>query len=440
MSDAIEAQLFGVFGPTFHFAGVSPGNSASAQAFGQTSAPRAAALQGLELVRRLHRRGFVVGVMPPHRRPDFTLARRMGFTGSDAEVFRALVHEFPALLAACTAPSSAWVANAATVTPSMDALDNKVHFTPANLQAEVHRSLEWLTTGAVLRRWFADERVFAHHEPLPPALGLGDEGSANQARLAPTYGDRGLSLMVYGDSLLEPGLGPTGVVARQSREACLGVCRLHRLSSESVLMLRQNPKAIESGVFHNDLVMLSDLGLVLMHEAAFADVPAAIERLHRSYADRCGSSLTIDVVSEDELPLAEALRSYLFNGLLLTTGEGRRLLVVPELCQEHSTIDVIERWTKRGWIDDVEFVDLEQSLMGGGGPACLRLRVVLHPDELQAVSPGLWVNDAMLNALTEWVERNYLEELSPQALADERTINAAWRAFDALEAVLGAEL
>ena len=58
-----------------------------------------------------------------------------------------------------------WAANAATVTPSADAMDGRVHLTPANLVSNLHRSLEAEQTTRALRRLFPDPRRFAVHEP-----------------------------------------------------------------------------------------------------------------------------------------------------------------------------------------------------------------------------------------------------------------------------------
>ena len=52
-----------------------------------------------------------------------------------------------------------WVANAATVSPSATPRIGRVHFTPANLVAHFHSSLEAPTTTAVLRAIFADGRA-----------------------------------------------------------------------------------------------------------------------------------------------------------------------------------------------------------------------------------------------------------------------------------------
>src|SRR3546814_12253432 len=94
----------------------------------------------------------------------------------------------PELLAAASSASSMWTANAATVSPSADCEDGRVHFTPANLCQNLHRVIEAGTTSRILRAVFADSRHFTHHAPLPATPALGAEGAANHIRLCGDYG------------------------------------------------------------------------------------------------------------------------------------------------------------------------------------------------------------------------------------------------------------
>ena len=50
---AVEANVDGLIGPTHSYAGLSPGNLASAGHAGQVSDPRGAVLEGLAKMRRL---------------------------------------------------------------------------------------------------------------------------------------------------------------------------------------------------------------------------------------------------------------------------------------------------------------------------------------------------------------------------------------------------
>ena len=179
---ARELNFDGLVGPSHHYGGLSFGNVASAQHEGDWSNPRQAALQGLAKMRALHALGLGQALMPPHMRPDLSLARRLGFGGDDATILATLAREQPTLLAASYSASSMWTANAATVSPSADSDDGKVHFTPANLQNKLHRSIEAPTTARILQAIFADESRFVHHAPLPSTAALGDEGAANHTR------------------------------------------------------------------------------------------------------------------------------------------------------------------------------------------------------------------------------------------------------------------
>src|SRR3546814_19662037 len=141
-----------------------------------------AAQQGIAKMRALAELGLAQGVLAPHERPHLPTLRRLGFTGSDAQVLQSTRRRTPELLAAASSASSMWTANAATVSPSADCEDGRVHFTPANLCQNLHRVIEAGTTSRILRAVFADSRHFTHHAPLPATPALGAEGAANHIR------------------------------------------------------------------------------------------------------------------------------------------------------------------------------------------------------------------------------------------------------------------
>jgi succinylarginine dihydrolase len=199
-TDAIEINFDGLVGPTHNYAGLSYGNLASQKNLNDPSHPLQAALQGLEKMRFLHDLGIVQAVLPPQDRPDVAVLRRLGFSGSDADVLATAAKENPALLASCTSASAMWAANAATVSPSSDTADGRVHFTPANLITQFHRSLEGSQTAATLRAIFADDACFAHHPPLPAAMHFSDEGAANHMRLGLAHGHRCAEVFIFGRS------------------------------------------------------------------------------------------------------------------------------------------------------------------------------------------------------------------------------------------------
>src|SRR5690606_39499313 len=138
----------------------------------------------------------------------------------------------------------------ATVTPSADSADGRVHFTPANLVTNLHRSLEGAQTTAALRALFPDEQRFAVHEPLPAVGHLADEGAANHVRLCADHGEPGVNLLVWGREAWEH--WAIDYPARQTREASEAIIRRH--GAGRPVLARQARSAIGSGAFHNDVV------------------------------------------------------------------------------------------------------------------------------------------------------------------------------------------
>jgi succinylarginine dihydrolase len=172
-----EFNFDGLIGPTHNFAGLAFGNVASARHQNQPSQPRAAALQGLRKMKLLASLGVGQCVLPPLRRPRVELLRELGFAGADdAAVIKSAFQESPFLVAASFSAASMWAANAATVSPSADTSDQRLHLTPANLTSTLHRSVEGPSTMRLLRSIFSDSREFQVHPPLPAANSLNDEG------------------------------------------------------------------------------------------------------------------------------------------------------------------------------------------------------------------------------------------------------------------------
>src|SRR5690606_30430702 len=115
------------------------GNLASERHRGAVSSPRRAALQGLAKMRRLMELGLTQGVLPPQQRPDVGMLCKLGFGRAaaakagraggptDAEIVEDAARRSPALLSAASSGSGMWTANAATVSPSADTGDGRVH-------------------------------------------------------------------------------------------------------------------------------------------------------------------------------------------------------------------------------------------------------------------------------------------------------------------------
>ncbi len=442
---ATEINFDGLVGPTHNYAGLSLGNIASMAHRGTCSNPRAAALEGLAKMKFLADLGLPQAVLPPHERPCLATLRALGFTGrDDAAILRAAARQSPALLAACSSASAMWVANAATVTPSSDTTDGRVHFTPANLVSKFHRSIEPPQTARTLRAIFRDPARFVIHYPVPGGAVLGDEGAANHTRLASSHAARGLHLFVYGHRGLagaSAGRTPRRFASRQARETSEAVARGNAIRAKQVFFAQQHPAAIDAGVFHNDVISVGNENVLLYHERAFVNTPAVIRGLRLLYAALPhGSELIALAVPARRVPLADAVSSYLFNSQLVTVRRGEMALLAPVECRETPRVrrfleDLVAHGSSP--MRRVHYLDLRQSMRNGGGPACLRLRVVLTPPELAALTPRVLLTDATYATLTAWVKKHYREKLTAADLADPQLLEESRHALDALTALLG---
>ncbi|MEO7761026.1 MAG: N-succinylarginine dihydrolase [Casimicrobiaceae bacterium] len=434
---AIEANFDGLVGPTHNYSGIAPGNLASSANRLTASNPRAAALQGLDKMLALAERGFAQGVLPPQERPDVRALRRLGFAGDDAAVIRSAARDAPSLLSMCSSAASMWVANAATVSPRADTADRRTHFTPANLASSFHRALEAPETARVLQAIFADARYFAHHPPLPAAPQFGDEGAANHTRLCPEYDRPGVELFVYGRDTQNPSASaPVRFPARQTRAASKAVARLHGLRLERCVFAQQNPDAIDAGVFHNDVIAVGNRNVLFFHELAFADRDATLAAMRQALAP---TELIAIMVPAARVSLASAVSTYLFNSQLLSRDDGRMLLVAPAECRTDAAVAgyLEELVHGDGPIDELLAFDLRQSMQNGGGPACLRLRVVLDDDSRAAVLPSVWMNARLHAQLSAWVNLHYRDRMLPADLGNPRLLVESRSALDELTQLLG---
>ena len=429
-----EVNFDGIPGPTHNYSGLARGNLAAEKNARMTAHPREAALQGLAKMRALAALGVPQAVLPPHERPYIPALRRLGFSGSDADVVARAALDAPHLLAACSSAAAMWVANAATVSPSADTADGRVHFTPANLVAHFHRSLEAETTTRVFRAIFADATRFAIHEPLPAAPQFGDEGAANHTRFATTADRPGVEMFVHGRSAFGGGPAPQRYPARQTREASEAVARRHGLDPLRVVIAQQNPAAIDAGVFHNDVIAVGSGTILLCHELAYVGQASVLDELGR----RLGPTFTPIVVTADELTVADAVSTYLFNSQLIARPDGTYLLVAPAECAAHPRASaVLDRLVGGGTpIAEVITFDLRQSMRNGGGPACLRLRVPLTADERAAIRANVMLDEALADDLDHWIRRHYREHLAPEELGDPALLDESRRALDELSTLL----
>lgn len=433
--NAFEANFDGLVGPTHNYAGLSFGNVASEKHQANVSSPKQAAKQGLAKMKALHDLGLVQGVLAPQERPDINTLRQLGFSGSDADVLAAAAKQAPRILAACCSASSMWTANAATVSPSADTHNGKVHFTPANLTNKFHRSIEHEVTGRILRATFNDERHFQHHSVLPSVEHFGDEGAANHTRFCHEYGDAGVEFFVFGRYAFDSRQPqPKRYPARHTYEASEAIARKHGLNPARVVYAQQNPDVIDQGVFHNDVIAVGNRNLMFCHEQAFLNQAEVKQQLDSAL----GGGFNVIEVPTQRVSVHDAVSSYLFNSQLLTLADGHTLLVIPEECQHNPAVweYLCELRDGDSAIDALQVFDLKQSMSNGGGPACLRLRVVLNQQELTAFNQSTRMSDQLFETLNRWVDQHYRDRLADCDLADPQLLMESRTALDELTRIL----
>ncbi|MDU0354678.1 N-succinylarginine dihydrolase [Paraglaciecola aquimarina] len=436
MTQHFEANFDGLVGPTHNYAGLSYGNVASLNNASALSSPKQAAKQGLKKMKALADLGLVQGILAPQERPDVNSLRRLGFSGTDADVLFAAATQAPAIFQACCSASSMWTANAATVSPSADTKDGKIHFTPANLTNKFHRSIEPQVTGNILQATFNDDRYFSHHQHLPDNDHFGDEGAANHTRLCNAYGEQGLEIFVYGKHAFDNSKpAPTKFPARQTIEASQAVARLHGLKDENVVYIQQNPALIDQGVFHNDVISVGNQNVLFYHQQAFLDSASVLQQIRQKFGDK---DLHLICVNSDEVSVQDAISTYLFNTQIVTLADGHMAIIAPSNCQENQAVShylakLVEQNTP---IKEVKYFDVKQSMRNGGGPACLRLRVAMTEQERAAVNPNTLMNDKQFDTLNHWVDKHYRDELSVDDLRDPQLLVESRTALDQLTQIL----
>ncbi len=440
VSDRTEEVIFiGLPGCTHHYGGLSSDNVASAANRGSISSPKEAALQVLGLMRLLLSLGIRVGVLPPQLRPHMPLLR-LHFEGEDEEVIRQASHAAQALLEKASSASAMWVANAATISPACDTGDGKLHITAANLFTNLHRRIEADDTYHVLDAIFKHVPDCAVHAPLSAAAGLHDEGAANHMRLAPTHDAKGLHVFVFGAN----GSTRDPKSARQSLSASKAVAAQHKLPAENVLFIRQSADVINEGVFHNDVIAVSNASVLLVHERAFDRGHTSLQDIDEAYArTHPGHELIVLVVGDDELSVDEAVHTYFFNSQIVSLPNGRMALIAPVEAQDlydGKAAALMERIREDAGnpIDEVHYIDLRQSMRNGGGPACLRLRVAMTQAQQAALAEHVrvLVDEALLEELEDAIFECYPESLTAEDLGNPAVYHASHKALEALGAIM----
>ncbi len=434
---AFEVNFDGLVGPTHNYAGLSVGNVASLSNADQPSNPKEGAKQGLAKMKALHDMGLKQALLPPLERPDVFTLRKLGFSGSDEAVIKQAAKQAPQVFVAVCSASSMWTANACTVSPSADTQDNKVHFTAANLANKFHRSIESPTTSRILRAIFNNANHFVHHEPLPLGDHFGDEGAANHTRFCNEYGATGVEFFVYGKYAFNSAKpAPVKFPARQTFEASEAIARLHQLDPNKVVYAQQNPAVIDQGVFHNDVISVGNRNVLFYHQDAFLETEQVFADIRKAYGS---DDFYFVEVPRDAVAVNDAVTSYLFNSQLVSLSDGSMAIICPGECEENPRVNAYLQSlvsANNTPIKQVKIYDVKQSMRNGGGPACLRQRVVLNQAELAAANQRVFMSDALFAELNQWVDKHYRDHLTEADLADPSLLIESRTALDELTQLL----
>jgi succinylarginine dihydrolase len=434
-----EVNFDGIVGPTHNYSGLSSGNIASTSNKATFSEPKAAALQGLQKMKLLMELGLKQAVLPPHERPHLETLRELGFSGKDSEIIEKCRKNHRDLFIQLCSASPMWTANAAMTSSSLDSLDKKCHFTVANLTSKFHRSFEHITTQRVLSKIFKSKKHFSVHEALPEHPFFGDEGSANFTRLCSEYGKTGVEIFTFGKYALDSTQpAPQKFVARQTFEACEAIARQHKLKESQTVFTQQLPEAIDGGVFHNDVICVGNENVLFLHEKAFLDQEKIKKEITEKFSALSKENLFWIEVKNSEISLQDCIKTYLFNSQLVTLKKGEMALIAPKECEDTSVVkNYLQNLIKaNNPIKKVFYLDLKQSMRNGGGPACLRLRVVLNDAEIKNAHSGVFLTEKLFLQLEKWIHKYYPDKLSQEDLFDPKLYQQSCQALDSLSKIL----
>ena len=427
-----EVNFDGLIGPTHNYSGLSDGNNASKKNYSSPSNPKNAALQGLKKAETIINCGLKQGFFLPHERPFIPGLKRLGFNGTNEEILLSAFKHSKILLSNFSSASSMWAANAATISPSPDTQDNKIHLTPANLNTMFHRSIETEFTHQQCKIIFPTES-FVIHEPSFSISGYGDEGAANHLRISKSHNEKGFEVFVYGESGFK---NDKSSVKRQALEISRSIAFNHKLDMENTFFLQQNHQAVLEGSFHNDIVSLSNENVLIAHEKAFQNKDD-LNKMLKILESKIDNFQYIEI-SNSEIPLKDIINSYLLNSQLITTGDNEMQLILPEEVKGYENcMSWLDKLKQLSDVKLFDFVDIRQSMMNGGGPACLRLKVILNDEELESLNQNFLMNNDRLESIKSLIEREYRDMLYPDDLKDPNLLDESRRVLDELTQIFG---
>ncbi len=403
-SHLVELQMDTIVGMTHHYGGHAIGNNASIINKGIKSNPMQAALQGLDKMKRVFELGVPQLILPPQQRPHIPTLRSLGFRGDLQKCLNKLFQLRPHLFNKLCSSAFIWTANAATVIPSVDTKNKKVHIRVANLASHFHRSLEADERFDIFNVIFNNDKYFEVSKPLPSSE-FTDEGAANHTRL-----EAGQHIFVHGYQDIEECIN-NNLPRRQSKLSQELISYQTLNNTEHALFLKQSDEALKLGVFHNDVIATGIDRFYLCHENSYSGGLADLEKLSTWYSKNTGHSLELHVIPNKELGIRELVETYLFNSQWIKDMDGNIHIIAPIQCLTNPRVNrVIERWLEShpNWF--IEYIDLNQSMKNGGGPACLRCRLPLTIEELNSIHPGVLYTSKKARAIEKIVHEYYPEQ------------------------------
>ena len=424
-----EINFDGLIGPTHNYGGLSEGNVASQKNIDQVSNPKMAALQGLQKMELLLDEGLHQGIFLPHERPYLKILKDLGYSGSGTEIINDVSKSNKLLLKNIYSASSMWAANTATFSSKLDSLDNKNHLTPANLNSMFHRSIEKDFVTNQLNDIFG--QIASIHQPRPSIGAFGDEGAANHLRVSSSHSKEGFQVFVHGGSAFEY----DKLVKRQALEISSSISKSHKLDETKVFFLQQNQEAISEGSFHNDIVSLANENVFIAHEKAFenkADLNELIGILKANV-----NNFSYLEIPDALINLKDLVSSYLLNSQLVTKSDNQMMIIFPSEVQEYSNCGSwIDSLTENSPIDSIKYVDIRQSMMNGGGPACLRFRATFEENEISKINSSYLMDHHKIQSIKDLVGKHYRDKLHPDDLADPSLMEESYLFLDELTALL----
>ena len=197
------------------------------------------------------------------------------------------------------------------------------------------------------------------------------------------------------------------------------------------MFAEQSEEAIAAGAFHNDVVAVANERVLFAHEQAFADRDALI-----ADCERLVPGFEFVEVPAAEVPLADAISSYLFNAQLVTPPDGEMTLIVPTEARETPSVWALARAASRRQRPDPPGRGRRRPPVDGqrrraGLPAAARRR------RSGDVDPRFLVDDAKLDRSPKSFARHWPAEIdnddlqTPALIRDVEAARAAL--LDALD-------